>query len=527
MMLSTSCRNKSQRQLRSRKVAGSVIATQYTTQPTSDETVNTEAESDRHALEISPEVDVSSAIANSHAVTARGARSRKNKESPTETVGEAAMNNTRRNPKRKATEADATMTSITASKEAKQPNVLLREALEPISKDELRDWEGWCEVESEPAFFNAMLGEMGVRDVKVQEVFSVDEDYVATLPQPVYGFIFLYQYFAEDYEDNEAVEGRDLWFANQTTDNACATVALTNILMNSTEVELGPKLQEFKAATNDLSTPLRGHALGSNHFIRSVHNAFTRRMDHLNADLALENEAAESKKKKRRGPSKARRSKKQKVDSESGYHFIAYVPANGSVWELDGLKTRPVCLGPLKDGTHWTNLVRPDIQARMLQFEESALSFNLLALCNSPLTIIAKSLARTIRSFELLNDRTKGIEEWKALVAGNEQPLKSDEQERLAAFRIGNADLKEAEIDPTFEKKVTNSSMDMMELFELHISLVTEQKSLMSDYNAEVAFMNEDEDRVQGRKKDHTPAVHCWVQKLADHGVLADWAANS
>lgn len=60
-----------------------------------------------------------------------------------------------------------------------------------------------------------MLREMGVQDVKVQEVFSVDEDYVATLPQPVYGFIFLYQYFAENYENDEVVDARDLWFANQ------------------------------------------------------------------------------------------------------------------------------------------------------------------------------------------------------------------------------------------------------------------------------------------------------------------------
>lgn len=60
-----------------------------------------------------------------------------------------------------------------------------------------------------------MLREMGVKDVKVQEVFAVDEDYVATLPQPVYGLIFLYQYFSENYEDDAVVDSRDVWFANQ------------------------------------------------------------------------------------------------------------------------------------------------------------------------------------------------------------------------------------------------------------------------------------------------------------------------
>lgn len=311
----------------------------------------------------------------------------------------------------------------------------------------------------------------------------------------------------------------------KTTDNACATVAMTNILMNSAGVDLGTNLQEFKVSTRHLSTPLRGHALSSNSFIRSVHNSFTRRMDHLNADLFLETEAAESKKKKRRGPAKKpKRSKKQKIDSESGYHFIAYLPANGSVWELDGLKTRPVCLGPLEDGVHWTNLVRPEIQARMLQFEENALSFNLLALCKSPLTIISRDLARTIRSFELLGNRTHDLDGWAGLVCGNDQPLKENEHERLAGFGIEKSDIDKAEVDPTFAKKVNNPSMEAMELFELYSDLVTEQKSLIGDYNAEIAYMKEDEDRVQGRKKDHTPAIHSWVQKLAEHGVLADWA---
>ncbi|KAF9873594.1 ubiquitin carboxyl-terminal hydrolase, family 1 [Colletotrichum karsti] len=514
-----------QRHVRSRPSQSGAVARQHTPQPVSDDNPVTTVERDIYAIESSQDAPASPATANVSIPRRGRGRPRKRKESPTAEMDEVNPDNSRRNPKRKATEAAAAATSAAAADEARDPYLLLREALRPISQEELQEWEGWCEVESEPAFFTAMLREMGVRNVKVQEVLSVDEDYVAMLPQPVYGFIFLYQYFAENYEDDQVVDGRDLWFANQTTDNACATVALTNILMNSDGVDLGKKLQDFKEATKDLSTPLRGHALSSNTFIRSVHNSFTRRMDHLNADLFLENEASESKKKKRRAPSK-KKTKKQKINSESGFHFIAYVPANGSVWELDGLKTRPVCLGPLEDGAHWTNLVRPEIQARMLQFEESALSFNLLALCHTPLASISDSITSTIRSFELLSHRTRGLPGWEDLIAGNEQPLRGDEHERLAGFGCRPADIDHARIDPDFERKVKNPSLEMMELFELYSELVTQQKSQIGEYNAEIALMKEDEDRVQGRKKDHTPAIHCWVQKLADQGVLADWAAN-
>ena len=76
----------------------------------------------------------------------------------------------------------------------------------------------------------------------------------------------------------------------------------------------------------------------------------------LNADLALSNEVDEWNKaqraKKRKGASeksqgKATRKKKKKDDEEPGFHFIAFVPINGSVWRLDGMQHQPVSLGEL------------------------------------------------------------------------------------------------------------------------------------------------------------------------------------
>lgn len=120
--------------------------------------------------------------------------------------------------------------------------------------------------------------------------------------------------------------------------------------MNAPGVRLGETLKEFKESTKNLSTALRGHRLSSNPYIRRIHNSLTRRMDHLNADLALENEASEaaSKKSKTRytikGGKRAQTRRKLK-ESEYGFHFVAYVPADGYVWELDGLKTKPHRLG--------------------------------------------------------------------------------------------------------------------------------------------------------------------------------------
>ena len=64
----------------------------------------------------------------------------------------------------------------------------------------------------------------------------------------------------------------------------------------------------------------------------------------LNVDLQLKNDATSKKRKNRRGSS-------PDDDSESAFHFIAFVPVAEQVWKLDGLERQPVSLGmwrPLK-----------------------------------------------------------------------------------------------------------------------------------------------------------------------------------
>jgi Ubiquitin carboxyl-terminal hydrolase, family 1. len=51
------------------------------------------------------------------------------------------------------------------------------------------------------------------------------------------------------------------------------------------------------------------------------------------------------KRKKRARATNRKAKSKSKSVTDSAYHFIAYVPVGRKVWQLDGLKTGPVCIG--------------------------------------------------------------------------------------------------------------------------------------------------------------------------------------
>ena len=62
-------------------------------------------------------------------------------------------------------------------------------------------------------------------------------------------------------------------------------------------------------------------------------------MDRLNSDLQLKDEATTKKTQSKKG-------KRQDEDeTDAAFHFIAFVPAMGKVWKLDGLERQPQAIG--------------------------------------------------------------------------------------------------------------------------------------------------------------------------------------
>lgn len=70
--------------------------------------------------------------------------------------------------------------------------------------------------------------------------------------------------------------GAQLLTIFQTIDNACATIAMLNIVNNIQGIELGENLQAFKDFTKDFTPPLRGDAIANFQFVKEIHNSFAR-----------------------------------------------------------------------------------------------------------------------------------------------------------------------------------------------------------------------------------------------------------
>ncbi|TVY36027.1 Ubiquitin carboxyl-terminal hydrolase isozyme L5 [Lachnellula subtilissima] len=390
------------------------------------------------------------------------------------------------------------------------------EAMKPLTDEERRNWKGWVELESDPALFNFILRENGLEDATVQEVISLDTEMLAELPQPIYGFIFLFRYSDEDDEievENPPKCPRHVWFANQTTSNACATVALLNIVMNVSEINLGEALASFRQTTQGLKPAYRGQRLSQNDSIR--------RMDMLNADLGLQNDFEKwekSKKNPKRKKVTNSNRKKKKDEEESGFHFIAYVPINGSVWRLDGLQRHPVNLGA--SGDDWIAVARAHINERLHRNDQDDIQFSLLSLCKNPLQSTRQQVAENmnlIMSIEQSLDNMKP--DWKAFTPGDEVPKLNELRE---VFRLSQELIDKAKPPASALERLQLASMDPSSLLKLHEKLLTDQMALRGKYTAEEVSIGQENEQAAKQKQDHSPRIYSSMKALAEAGVMKE-----
>jgi ubiquitin carboxyl-terminal hydrolase L5 len=118
-------------------------------------------------------------------------------------------------------------------------------------------------------------------------------------------------------------------------------------------------------------------AITSSSQIRNAHNSFTNTNDTFMALNQFDRE------------------KEMKGKGEA-FHFVAYVPVNGTVYELDGLQKEPIVVGSLGETDnddnpglnpkyHWLSIARKAIQQRMMTIgaDKGDVKFNLMAVTSN------------------------------------------------------------------------------------------------------------------------------------------------
>lgn len=219
----------------------------------------------------------------------------------------------------------------------------------------------------------------------------------------VYGVIFLFKWTREaagaraeapldGTYDSSAAEN-NVFFAAQTIQNACGTQAVLSVILNNDHppaplppITIGPELSSFKDFTAGFPPDIRGETLSNSEAIRSAHNTFARASPFADETARPQDEE----------------------NAADAYHFIAYTPVNGTLYELDGLQPHPISHGPCEPGS-FPDMVIEVLRKRIARYPPEETHFNLMAVVRDP-----RDRAREIGDVETLEreERKRAAWQW-------------------------------------------------------------------------------------------------------------------
>ncbi|KAI0559553.1 Ubiquitin carboxyl-terminal hydrolase [Gracilaria domingensis] len=249
---------------------------------------------------------------------------------------------------------------------------------------------GWCTIESDPGVFTELLREIGVKNVQVEELYALDKHLIAQHGQ-VYGLVFLFKYRDDERSIAQTRPGKlcvpapeSLFFANQTITNACATQALLSIVMNSASLAIGEELSRFKEFSVGMDSMTKGMVVSNSEVIRAAHNSFAPQHQFVVEDS-------------------------QTAEKEDPFHFVAYIPHEGKVYELDGLQEGPREHGAYDKNVDWLDVVTPIISQRIEEYNGSEIRFNIMMLVEDPRERLQAEVTKLRENAET-NSRIASIE---------------------------------------------------------------------------------------------------------------------
>jgi ubiquitin carboxyl-terminal hydrolase L5 len=399
----------------------------------------------------------------------------------------------------------------------------------PATQHDKETWQGFCEIESEPAYFSVILREMGVEDVTVREIFGIDPESLHVLPQPIYGIILLFRYREFGNEDQPTECPSDVWFANQLpAQNSCGTLAMINILMNDPEVSVGDHLQQFKDFTSDMTSFQRGEALASFDYVKKIHNSFAKKMDLLENDKHLSykvkraqrlkdlasqpktNSTSKSRSRRHSGDSAATDDSAESFE-ENAHHFIAFVPVGNEVYKLDGMDRQPTSVGAFdpEAGQTWLDSASDTLATLMAAGDDD---YGVFALTQSPLAPLRRKACLAINTLARVESRLDDVDSsWKASVTDDHEPTSP----RLLGIE---ASLPSHPVPASLAATIDSEVMPA--LLTRRGGLVAVLSGLAAEIMLEMSLEAAEDEKARHRRFDGGPVVKRWLEMLAGNGYL-------
>lgn len=220
----------------------------------------------------------------------------------------------------------------------------------------------WQTLESDPGLFTELLEKWGIKNVEFNEIFGVDPESFRILEcDKIYGVIFLFNHSAKPIESKEPNYDRHapVFFANQVVENSCASQALLGLTLSRKDIELSPELLEIRDFCEALDFHMRGEVIGGSEILRNYHNEMCAPVNFV----------------------EEQNQNYPKGAHQDAFHYVAFVPVNGNIYELDGLRPAPINHGPIGDGDTITKLSEILVE-RISQFASNQLGFSVMVASN-------------------------------------------------------------------------------------------------------------------------------------------------
>ncbi|KAG0526878.1 hypothetical protein BDA96_06G183700 [Sorghum bicolor] len=216
----------------------------------------------------------------------------------------------------------------------------------------------WLPLEANPDVMNQFMWGLGVpEDVGFCDVYGLDDELLAMVPQPVLAVILLYpqdrikESQASATSSVETKEpSKNVYFTKQTVGNACGTVGIIHALGNATsriKLAEGSYFDRFYKRTADMDPSQRATFLEEDEEMENAHSIAATAGDTEAKDGVIE-------------------------------HYICFSCVDGELYELDGGTSQPIPHGPSTPDTLLQDAAKV-IKARLSMYSQSN-NFNVMAL---------------------------------------------------------------------------------------------------------------------------------------------------